>query len=185
MNETGMENWDEVIEDIRSGDTDRYREIIERFQPLIRFVVSYYFRGRPDQTDEIVHITFLEAYRGLARFETGRPLEAWLKGIARRQSMRALRALARENAASENLIQLELARTRENTDPPLECAERLSACMDRLKSFARELVELHYFQRVSLKSIATRLSRSAESLRVTMLRIRTQLRACLTETVES
>ncbi len=185
MNEKNEENWDEAIEDIRNGNTERFRDIILHYQGLIRFVAMYYFRGRPDQADEIVHMTFLRAYRGLDRFVPGRPLEPWLKQIARREALRALRALARKNAAYQELIQIELAKTRENRAAPVERTERLSECMARLKHFAKDLIEWHYFQGISLKDVARRLGRSPESLRITMMRIREQLRACLTGAVQS
>jgi RNA polymerase sigma-70 factor (ECF subfamily) len=179
MQNVNQAYWDEVIEAVRAGDRDRFREIVSHFQDLLRFTVAFHIRGNAERIDEVVHMTFIKAFRSLGRFELGRPLEPWLKQIARHEAIREVKRMGREARRKTELIKVALAETRADDEAPIEKLKKLRECIGLLKGFARKLVDMHYFQRKTLKAIAAAVGRSAGGLRVTMLRVRQELKSCM------
>ena len=168
-----------MVRAVRVGDRDRFREIVSHFQDLLRFTVAFHIRSSAERIDEVVHLTFIKAFRSLGRFELGRPLEPWLKQIARHEAIREVKRMGREARRKMELIKVALAETRVEDEAPVEKLKKLRECIERLKGFARKLVEMHYFQRKTLKAIAAAVGRSAGGLRVTMLRVRQELKSCM------
>jgi RNA polymerase sigma-70 factor (ECF subfamily) len=179
MQDVNQAYWDEVVEAVRAGDRDRFREIVSHFQDLLRFTVAFHIRSDAERIDEVVHLTFIKAFRSLNRFELGRPLEPWLKQIARHEAIREVKRMGREARRKTELIRLALAETRTEEEAPVEKLKKLRKCIEMLKGFARSLVRMHYFERKTLKAIAAAVGRSAGGLRVTMLRVRQELKACM------
>jgi len=141
--------------------------------------VAYYVRRDPELIDEIVHQTFVQAFRALDRFDAGRPLGPWLKQIARNQALDVLRRRRRESVLKKDLVEDALTGFRETHEPPLEQLNALRECMALLKDASRTMVEMHYFSHASLTQVAEALGRSAGGVRAAMLQIRRSLRSCL------
>jgi RNA polymerase sigma-70 factor (ECF subfamily) len=179
MQDVNQAYWDEVIEAVQAGERDRFREIVSHFQDLLRFTVAFHIRSDAERIDEVVHLTFIKAFRSLGRFELGRPLEPWLKQIARHEAIREVHRMGREARRKTELIRVALAETRTESEAPVEKLKKLRECIEMLKGFARKLVDLHYFQRKTLKAIAAAVGRSPGGLRVTMLRVRQELKTCM------
>ena len=55
----------------------------------------------------------------------------------------------------------------------------LESCIERLAARARRLVQLRYFEELNAEQIAQRLGGNGASVRVTLQRIREQLRVCI------
>ena len=135
----------------------------------------------PHLVDELAHETFVFAYRHLASFEAGTSFRAWLRAIAanlaraetqrfRRQETNRAR-LAAEPPAAENPAAPTLRETRE--------AELLAGCLGQLTPELRRLLALKYTDEKSSGEIAGAFARSVEWVRVTLFRVRRQLRACI------
>ena len=85
-----LEHLEEIdlLERIRQGETDRFADLIGRYQ---RHVVRIVGRRVPaDQVEEIVHDVFVRAYIGLAQFSKSVSFDHWLAGIAVRNLLRLL-----------------------------------------------------------------------------------------------
>src|SRR5918992_5185886 len=72
---------DEMLEAARGGDEQAFRELVEPHRGLLH-AHCYRMLGSPYDADDALQETLLRAWRGLGRFETGRPLRPWLYRIA-------------------------------------------------------------------------------------------------------
>ena len=106
----------------------------------------------------------------------------YLRGVARnlvRQRWRKRRQ-GKEKLTVNGLVadQME-ARLESETDELSQRVRWLKDCRQSLTDRAHTLVDLHFRRRVPMVEIAKQMKRSAASIRMTMLRIRRELRQCI------
>ncbi len=68
-----------VVESLE-GDAKAFEEIIRRYQRLV-FNIAYHYLGRRNEVEDLAQEVFLKVYRSLGRFDTTRPLKAWIGRI--------------------------------------------------------------------------------------------------------
>lgn len=94
---TGLQRASEdvdLIRRIRQGDTDRFADVIRRYQHHVLRIVGR--RVPADHVEEIVHDVFVRAYFGLAQFSESVAIDHWLAGIAVRTCYDFWRARKRD-----------------------------------------------------------------------------------------
>jgi RNA polymerase sigma-70 factor (ECF subfamily) len=79
--ETSGEADKDLVLRAREGDREAFADIVRTYQRRI-YAVAMRMTRRHEVADDIVQDTFVRAYRGLDRFEVGRPLRPWLTRIA-------------------------------------------------------------------------------------------------------
>lgn len=170
---------DSLVSRTRDGGLEAYAVLLRRELPGVRAFIALKLPV-PHLIDEIAHETFVFAYHHLGEFETGRPLRPWLRAIAGNLVRQELQRFARQRA---NLTRLEQART----DPLLDRFSAsdsdevayLEECLGSLPELSRFLVEERYRNTRDSEEIAARCGRSVEWVRVTLFRIRAQLKRCI------
>jgi len=70
----------DLLRRIRRGETDRYADLISRYQSHVVRIVGR--RVPADHVEEIVHDVFVRAYYGLEQFSDLVSFDHWLAGIA-------------------------------------------------------------------------------------------------------
>jgi RNA polymerase sigma-70 factor (ECF subfamily) len=174
-----QKKWDRTVRAVCSGDVDRFRAIIEGFQETLRFSIAFHIRNDADLIDEIVHRSFIRAFRGLHTFTPGKPLGPWLKQIAKHEALNEMRRIGREAKLKKDLIRCAIAEAREDREAPVEQLHLLRRCMELLREKSRNLVEMHYFKKMTMKAIGKAVNRSPGAIRAAMLSIRRILRTCI------
>ncbi|MDF0643209.1 MAG: RNA polymerase sigma factor [Nitrospira sp.] len=79
VSETAPEDRD-LLRRIREGDTERFAELISRYQQHVVRIVTR--RVPADEVETTVHDVFVRAYFGLAQFSDSVSFDHWLAGIA-------------------------------------------------------------------------------------------------------
>jgi RNA polymerase sigma-70 factor (ECF subfamily) len=70
-------NEEQIIEQCRAGDLAGYRQIYDRYSPvLLRTAIR--LLGRPQEAEDAVQETFLKLYRGIAGFRRGARFSTYL-----------------------------------------------------------------------------------------------------------
>jgi RNA polymerase sigma-70 factor (ECF subfamily) len=166
-----------------------FEEFVVAHQLAIRWYVARHVRDAT-VADDLAQEVFLCAYRHMAeRGELEKP-RAWLIGVARHLTLQYFRTEARRQRREQHPFLTQLAVWRaerleaEVTDvyegesvPPAVVS--LRECLGKLGLESRQLVQAYYYQRESLESVARRQNRTAGSIRMMLLRIRTALGKCV------
>jgi RNA polymerase sigma factor (sigma-70 family) len=83
-----------------AGDERAWRELVRRFDPMLRSVVKGYRLDHAD-VDDVVQTTWFRAFRNLDRLKAPEAVGAWLAVTARREALRTLQRATREFPAAE------------------------------------------------------------------------------------
>jgi RNA polymerase sigma-70 factor (ECF subfamily) len=181
----------DLVRRIRGGETDRFAELIERYQRHVGRIVGQ--RVPADRVRELVHDVFVKAYVNLAQFSDSVPFEHWLAGIAVRTCYDFWRAQARDevpvSALSEdhqNWIEQTLSaqsdsRFREQT-AKREAAEVLEWALRQLSPEHRAVLTLVHLDGYSVREAAQLLGWSLINVKVRAHRARHALRTLLRDT---
>lgn len=134
--------------------------------------------------EDIAQQTFLIAYRKIDTLNDPAAFPAWLRGIARLETLAALRRQGREFPVEpETLQQLDEAyRQFEDQHPAGSWEERYELvrdCFDRLTEPLRTVCRLHYFEDQKTGQIADRLKIQLNAVLKRLERARQALRECV------
>ena len=129
---------------------------------------------------DVLQETALVLFRRFAEYDGQRPFVAWALGIARFQVMGLQRDAARSVITFDDEVLARFTETWAELAPAAsDRAAALQTCIERLAAHARRLVQLRYFEELNAEVIAKRLGSNGPAVRVTLQRIREQLRACV------
>jgi len=183
----------ELLRCIREGETERYADLIARYQPHVVRIVAR--RVPSDHVEETVHDVFVRAYMGLAQFSNSVSIDHWLAVIAVRTCYDFWRARKRDAvpvssltgdhqrwidevlaAESEDRFQ-ERVRSR-------EAGEVLEWALGHLSPEHRAVLTLIYLEGESVREAARLLGWSQVTVKVRAYRARQALRKVLNATEE-
>ncbi len=142
----------------------------------------------PDEAEDVVQETCIEAWRHLEKLREPERLSAWLDGICRNICKRHLHAKSSAPHASELSENLDEASTDLSDSfaiDPVEELERqdmqvlLDRALGHLSESTRELIELCYLAELPQREVAQRLDMSLGALELKLHRARRQLRQIL------
>ncbi len=142
---------------------------------------------RPDEAEDVVQETYLEAWRHLEKLQPER-VSAWLDGICRNICKRHLHAKSSAPHASElreSLDEESLDLSDALAIDPVEELERqdmqvlLDRALSHLEESTRELIELCYLDELPQREVAERLDMSLGALELKLHRARQKLHQIL------
>ncbi len=171
--------WAVWMASAQTGDRAAYDNLLRACIPLIKRVARGQGVGS-ESVDDVVQETLLSIHRARHTYDPGRSITAWLKMIAQRRAIDALRRRQRirevhapnayeshcDTGCASHAVAFELRDT-----------AWLSAAVRSLPVRQREAIDLLVFQSQSLASAAVAAGRSTGSLRVSWHRAIRTLRA--------
>lgn len=168
---------------LNSESTQEFVKLLTGHQASLRAFIVSLSPGSPE-VDDILQETNIILWEKISDFELGTNFQAWAFSIARNNVKASLRKTKRNQSPqfSQAIIDA-IADTwyqRESSDS--DVSRKLSAlefCINTLSENARALLKARYFDTNSLESQAQTFDRSAQSLRVSLFRIREKLRQCV------
>lgn len=169
---------DEALRKARDGDPEAYGIVVQAAQARLRAFIAGYV-PRAEWVDEIAQQAFVSAYRSLRDFTPGTDFPAWLRQIAYNH-LRAELEKASRRRRLEAACAAELTRRLERDGPRDDAlVDALRDCVASLPPTSREIVARFYADEAPLAEIGKSLGRSADSLKVTLFKIRARLRDCV------
>jgi RNA polymerase sigma-70 factor (ECF subfamily) len=175
------EALDQALRRAREGDPDAYGTVVSASQARLRAFIAGYV---PDAqwVDDIAQQAFVSAYRDLRDFQPGTDFYAWLRQIAYNHLRAELeRASRRRRLERDHLAEItagELSRRLER-ERDEESLEALRECVRRLSGTGRQIIRSYYGESLPLGRIARDLGRTADSLKVSLFKIRARLKSCI------
>ena len=126
-----------------------------------------------NNAQEVTQMAFIQAYRQLDSWRSEN-FGAWVTIIANHI---ALRLLEKEKRRQTEPLD-------ENTDPPddsydefkEQCLQSLEAAVAQLPETDRQIIQWHYYEGVTLQTIAQRLGQTENNIKVRIFRIREKLK---------
>jgi RNA polymerase sigma-70 factor (ECF subfamily) len=162
--------------------SEEFVALITRHQvALLAFLLSII----PSQQDaeDILQRTNIVLWRKRDQFQPGTNFKAWAFTVARWESLAFLKERKRSNwlVFNDELTSIVSERLASIPDADLQTQpQALAECLARLSETNRRLILDRYQTGRSIKECAERAGRSEQGLRVTLHRIRTALRHCIT-----
>ena len=161
----------------------QFDAILGRTQAHIRaYIAGMGIAGH--EVDDLAQDVYVELYRNFAKMPAGVAPERWLKGIARNVCLNHIRVAARKGRLHQKALAEILERTRTRMESWVAEGEIFTAlddCMASLSQDLRQIIEMRYRDSHTSSEIACALKKSDGSIRVTLHRIRTALRDCISK----
>jgi len=171
----------ELILAMQSGDEAALAEFYDRYLPSVWRYARARILGSVQPVEDVVAETFIAAIRAIGRVEPdGRPLAAWVIGIARHKVADHRRRQARQFASLDGAAELD-----SHSDEPyekLECAERRAAVaevLDRMPDQQRQVLEWKYIDGLSVREIGGCLGRTEKGAEALLYRSRLAFKAAM------
>jgi RNA polymerase sigma-70 factor (ECF subfamily) len=158
----------------QSGDSRAYQALLRACAPLAASMVRR--QGIPaDRVDDVVQETLLTIHRARATYDPARPFLPWLRAIAQRRAVDALRTHGRTGAReiADDDAYLNHPGTEPQADATLDRADQarlLAEAIATLPPGQRQAVELLALRERSLEEAAGATGRSKGALKVNLHR---------------
>ncbi len=170
----------ELVAAVRGGEADAYAQLVRRHLASVRAFVAMKLPVA-HLADEVTHESFVFAFQNLEALTSAGSFRAWLRAIAWNLVRKELLRFAREQANLSRFESSQLAELAVVQEPSAASDEAifLEECLESLPDTARKLVHERYRSGLSNEELALAMNRTAEWVRVTLFRIRAQLRECI------
>lgn len=176
----------ENVRSAQAGDPDAFAALLDAHLPHVRTFLALK-APVPQLVDELAHDTFVFAYRHLDEFKPGTSFRAWVRAIAWNLLRAEVQRYAREQVNRDRLTAWQLTEWETNSaeSAPSAEADHLQECLAQLDGPLRQLITLKYQDDHTTETIAARLKRSLVWVRVSLFRVRAQLRECIEAKIKS
>ena len=163
-----------------------FEELLRSYQAeLYRFVFS--ICPNHAAAEDITQETNRVLWEKRNSFEFGTDFRAWMRSIAKFQTLNHLKTLRRKTwmQFDSDLVMI-LAEDFEHDDEMhLQKRKFLDECVGLIPQSDREMLELKYKNQASLNKISELTNRSVGALKQVFLRIRKQLRDCIQRKIQA
>lgn len=163
-----------------SSQSDFIKLLIEH-QPSLRAFITSLMPGSSD-IDDVLQNTNVVLWEKMKTFRVGSNFQAWAFAIARNQVKAQWRANKRDRSPlfAQSIIDcISTHWIEQETGSTPHKEKALEHCLAKLKSSEREIIDARYANSKSLEEQASSIGRPAESIRVSLFRIRERLRSCV------
>jgi RNA polymerase sigma-70 factor (ECF subfamily) len=134
----------------QAGDEVAFAELVERYQPRLRYYLGKMLPGSPAAEDAAQDVWY-DVVRGVARLANPGAFRAWLYRIARDRAWRILR---RRPPPHRPIDDVDVAANGTADEFTAEDAARVHAALDTLAPEHREVVVLRFIEQMSYDEIA-------------------------------
>lgn len=164
---------------------ETFVQLVVSHQAALRAFVLSLLPGSPD-VDDVIQETNSEIWQKRGEFRIGTNFKSWMFSVAKFKVMSSWRDQSRRKEwamPEETLVKLidqveggALGRTETKM-------EALRTCLAQLRPVDRGLILRRYYDENSLGELASEVGRNAESLKVSLHRIRVSLKGCVTRRI--
>lgn len=165
-----------VIQRAQQGSDDAWLTLVRQHQDAL-FRLAYLLMGDEQIADDIVQETLIRAYRGLAGFDSTRPLRPWLLQIVRNTARNHRRAGRRYLAALQRWWHDEGENAQSIPAPSLSThADQLWQAVRQLSQADQEIIYLRYFLELPVAEVAATLTIAEGTVKSRLSRALSRLR---------
>ena len=168
---------EKLVRDLRKGDTDALRELIENCHTFVSSIIGRILRGRKSECEELTQDVFLTAWENRRKLEAGK-IRPYLAVIARNKAFGFLRKYHEDLPLDEDILifddeNIELRIERK------ELSEVLEEALNALPKEHRELFVRHYYYGQTVSEAAEAMGINESTAKSRLKRGREKLREIL------
>lgn len=160
-----------------AGDREAFGQLVRRHQARLRALVAFSIADRDDVLD-LVQESFVDAWRGLERFDATREFGPWLRTICRNRVLKHLRDRLPKRRRELALVDEALIAAAPEEAPEGRLAA-LRRCLEALDDGHRALLERRYHDGVAVQELAGELGKSANAVSMILIRLKGVLQRCV------
>jgi RNA polymerase sigma-70 factor (ECF subfamily) len=146
---------EEIVSLVREGDTERYSEIIRRYEAkLTRYIGRFIYNT--DERADVLQEVFIKAYRNLHGFKTSLKFSSWIYRIAHNEAINVLRKANRVEIFLDT-PEYERIKADINIEGDIDAIfkkEQLEDALEAIDVRYREPITLFYFDEMSYEEIS-------------------------------
>ena len=169
---------EDLVRRTQSGDTMAFSLLVDRHHRMILAYLGSRLNSS-HEAEDLAQEVFLTAFRKFDSFEPGRPVSAWLRGIALNHLRNHLRKFRPQYLGGSEELEHLLVDRMERANPDFPLLDALRDCLERLDGPTRELLVKRYEEGRSVKEIAQELGRGYSAVNTQIHRVRGALAECL------
>lgn len=165
-----------VVQQIIAGDTEKYAEIINRYEAkLTRYVV--YLIHNSTIAQDVVQETFIKAYQNLRGFNPKYKFSSWIYRIAHNEAMNAVKKNRRLiDKALDDLPEISYNPDFEQIVDTSLLKGRIQECLSELEPKYREVIQLIFFENMKYDEVSDILHIPTSTVGVWLLRAKKKLK---------
>ena len=172
-----MEQKDDIfyIEKVKSGQTNYFSYIVERYQDIVFSIALKVLKNRED-AEEMAQESFIKAYKSLHTFKGTAKFSTWLYRIAYNSCISEVRK-KKQHFVSTGDVEIKDETEELNLDgvPAENRAKYVKTALEKLHEEEYTLVLLYYFEDQSIEEISKVTKLSASNTKVKLHRARKKL----------
>lgn len=167
-------NEEAIIQDVQAGDTEQYRQLVERYQTGLILYLENIVRSR-DDAEDIAQDSFIKAYRNIQKYDnTKAKFSTWLYRIAANGAVDMLRRRKQECHVDDIEQSVDTATERPLYDDEIEVIRQAIDALEPPK-FAR-LIRAYYWEGKTYQQIAKEMGVTTNTVGTWLHRAKHQLR---------
>ena len=156
-----------------------FLEALSRHQPALE-AFCYASLGRREDVPEVLQAVVIRLWEKSADWDTSTHFLPWAFAVARFTLLSHFRDKSRDRLVFDEDVLLAVAEETERAAEQFDARkEALGSCLEKLDHEQRRLLNAHYITGQGLRELAGAMSRSESALKMTLLRLRGQLRKCI------
>jgi RNA polymerase sigma-70 factor (ECF subfamily) len=164
-----------LLELIATGDHRAFREIYDRYYKRI-YLYSYRLLGDGEGAQEVANEVMLAVWRGAKQFRGESKPSTWIFGIAVNKVRKEIRKRPPRHEELESVDKkADEKMTQDDATYRSELREKMRQAINRLSREHREVLDLTYYQGLSIKEIAKVMGCPANTVKTRMFYARKRL----------
>jgi len=174
------------LNDLKSGDREAFAAMVNAYSPQL-YRLALRMLGNPQEAEDVLQETFINAFRHLKQFEGRSQLSTWLYRIAANQALMRLRKNEPEMVSVDESVQIDNGESMprqlkdwcclpESEFMTSEAQAQLDQAIHELSSALRAAFVLRDLQGLSTRETAEILEISESAVKTRLLRARLELR---------
>ncbi len=159
------------------SDTEAFSVVMQRYSGLV-FHTALGITKDYTLAEEVMQLAFIKAYQNLHHWRGGTNLAPYLQMITHNQAIDTLKKRQKERYS--DIESLPIAND-ECTAEHHALLDAMDRALAQLTAEEREIIELHYYQKLKTKQIAEQRGQSEANILVRLHRIRAKLKKLITD----
>jgi len=178
----------ELVKIVREKDSERYGEVIERYQTKL-FIYLYRLVGDREEAEDLLQDVFIKAYRNLNSFDATRKFSSWIYRIAHNEAVnhikrKSLKRFIPWESITASKDKLEMSSVAEGVDKVWmrkETSKEVDDAIKKLPFKYRQVLVLRYYSEKSYEEISEILGRPVNTVGTLINRAKKKLAEELAE----